>query len=235
MKNKYNIQVSWYVHSVQSSRRTSAWEAMVRLALAQTLFGLLSQPWWICLPTVIFIWNSFLFLLISLNISHNSYFTLTTWRYNQASGEEGGGGRNPVNSWWGWECATRFSKSWPYFRPKNVIFHTRFQTCLLGRNYVIIPYIRAQTKKFFKLIFLELKRTFIHSRRYLENHTRFQTKMGKCIPVFWAKRRANPTRWGGTLLYSLHKGVPPPPLPPSLSVSPQFIETDSFIERFVKP
>ena len=32
----------------------------------------------------------------------------------------------PGNSWW--VCAARFSKSWPYFRPKNVIFHTRFQT-----------------------------------------------------------------------------------------------------------
>ena len=93
---------------------------------------------------------------------------------------------------------------------------------------------QRKQKKFFKLICLELKRTFIHSRRYLENHTRFQTKMGKCISVFRAKWRANPTRWGGTQLYSLHKGVPPSPPTPSLSVSPQFIETDSFIERFVK-
>ena len=160
MKNKYNIQVSWYVHSVQSSRRASAWEAMVRLALAQTLFGLLSQPWLICFPTVIFIWNSFLFLLISLNISHNSYFTLTAWRYNQASE---GGGVNPVNSWWGWGCATRFSKSWPYFRPKNVIFHTRFQTCLLGRNYVIITYIRAQTKKILQINLFGIE-TNVHTR-----------------------------------------------------------------------
>ena len=160
MKNKYNIQVSWYVHSVQSSRRASAWEAMVRLALAQTLFGLLSQPWLICFPTVIFIWNSFLFLLISLNISHNSYFTLTAWRYNQASE---GGGVNPVNSWWGWGCATRFSKSWPYFRPKNVIFHTRFQTCLLGRNYVIIPYIRAQTKEILQINLFGIE-TNVHTR-----------------------------------------------------------------------
>ena len=30
--------------------------------------------------------------------------------------------------------------------------HTRFQTWSLGRNYVIITYIRAQTKKFFKTI-----------------------------------------------------------------------------------
>ena len=35
-------------------------------------------------------------------------------------------GGTPGNSLWG--CAARFSKSWPYFRPKNVIFHTRLQT-----------------------------------------------------------------------------------------------------------
>ena len=47
-----------------------------------------------------------------------------------------GGGVTPGNSRWG--CATRFSKSWPYFRPKNVLFRTCFQTWPLGRNYVII-------------------------------------------------------------------------------------------------
>ena len=41
-------------------------------------------------------------------------------------GAGGGGGVTPGISWW-W-CAARFSKSWPSFRPKNVIFHTRFQT-----------------------------------------------------------------------------------------------------------
>ena len=39
---------------------------------------------------------------------------------------EKGPGSTPGNSWWG--CAARFSKSWPCFRPKNVIFHTHFQT-----------------------------------------------------------------------------------------------------------
>ena len=54
--------------------------------------------------------------------------------------------------------------------------------------------------------------TFIHSRGSPENHTRFQTKLGKVytrVPVFRPKRRKNPTRWGGTYLYSLYKGVPP--------------------------
>ena len=45
------------------------------------------------------------------------------------------GGGTPGNSWWG--CAARLSKSWPYLRPKNVIFHARFQTWPF-RNYVII-------------------------------------------------------------------------------------------------
>ena len=41
---------------------------------------------------------------------------------NTPGGEKG----TPGNSWW--RCAARFLKSWPDFRPKNVIFHTRFQT-----------------------------------------------------------------------------------------------------------
>ena len=38
-------------------------------------------------------------------------------------------GSTSGNSWWG--CAAWLSKSWPYFRPKNVIFHTRSQTWTL--------------------------------------------------------------------------------------------------------
>ena len=62
----------------------------------------------------------------------------------------------------GGACAARFSKSWPYFRPKNVIphpfsdqtskIHTRFQTLPLGKNYVIITQLREQTKNFLKRI-----------------------------------------------------------------------------------
>ena len=36
------------------------------------------------------------------------------------------GGGTSENSWWG--CSALFSKSWPDFRPKGVIFLTRFQT-----------------------------------------------------------------------------------------------------------
>ena len=38
-----------------------------------------------------------------------------------------GWGCTPKNLGWG-GCAARFSKSLPYFTPKDVIFHTRFQT-----------------------------------------------------------------------------------------------------------
>ena len=37
--------------------------------------------------------------------------------------------------------------------------------------------------------------TFILSRSSLENHTRFQTKMGKVYHVFRPKRTKNITRW----------------------------------------
>ena len=90
----------------------------------------------------------------------------------------------PGNSWWG--SATRFFKSSPDFRPKKCNFphpfsdktskiHTRFQIWPLGRNYVMITQIRAQTKKLFTpfriRIFLFLSysfgvetiNTFIHS------------------------------------------------------------------------
>ena len=80
--------------------------------------------------------------------------------------------------------------------------HTRFQTWPLGRNYYLV---RAQTKKYsnpFRIrIFLFLSysfgietiNTFIRSRSSLENHTRFQSKMGKVHTRFQtAKWRKNP-------------------------------------------
>ena len=58
---------------------------------------------------------------------------------------------------------------------------------------------------------IETINTFIRSRSSLENHTRFQTKKGKVYTRFQTKRPKNPTLWGGTYLYDLYKGVPPPP------------------------
>ena len=51
----------------------------------------------------------------------------------------------------------------------------------------------------------------IHSRSSLENHTLFQTKMGKVYTRFQTKRPKNQTLWGGTYIYGLYMGVPPPP------------------------
>ena len=56
--------------------------------------------------------------------------------------------------------------------------------------------------------------TFIHSRSSPEKHTRFQTKMDKVYPRFQTKTAQKPYPMGSyipTYLYSLYKGVPPPP------------------------
>ena len=42
---------------------------------------------------------------------------------------------------------------------------------------------------------IETMNKFTYSRSSLENHTQFQTKMGKCIPVFRPKRRKNPAQY----------------------------------------
>ena len=74
----------------------------------------------------------------------------------------GGGGSTPGNFWRG--CArlvlqilTRFQTkkcNFPHpFSDQTSKIHIRFQTWPLGRNYVIITKIRAQTKQFFKSIF----------------------------------------------------------------------------------
>ena len=137
-------------------------------------------------------------------------------------------GGTPGNSWWG--CAAWFSKSRPYFRPKNVIFHTRFQTWPL-RNYVIITYIRKATKtisknpfRIFMFLFLsysfgiETINTFVPATAVpLKTIPGSRPKWAKSIPAFRPKRRKtpgkNPTRWGGTYLYGLYREVPP--LPPA--------------------
>ena len=51
----------------------------------------------------------------------------------------------------------------------------------------------------------------------------FRPKWAKCIPVFRPKRRKNPTRWGGTYLYSLYKGLPLPPGSLSMSIESKYI------------
>ena len=88
---------------------------------------------------------------------------------------------------------------------------------------------------------------FIHSlhRSSLENHTRFQSKMGKSIPVFRPKRPKIHTLCGSTNLHGLYRGVPPPPLSPGeperhkcRTVKPRFtdarfIQTHHYYRQFV--
>ena len=54
---------------------------------------------------------------------------------------------------------------------------------------------------------------FIHSCSYLENQTRFQTKMGKVHTRFQTGTVPGTVHafWGCAYLYHLCKGVPPPP------------------------
>ena len=137
-------------------------------------------------------------LVISINF-------ITLFRTKDKTQQSRGAG-TPGDSWWG--CAVGFLKSRPYFRPKNVIFHTRFQTWALGRNYAITC-IRAQTKKilqthfefaYFSLSFLLIWNGsdwfFIHSRSSLKNHTRFQTKMGEVYTSFRSKTAQKPYPMG---------------------------------------
>ena len=112
------------------------------------------------------------------------------------------------NSWWGCAVAVRLSNLTPYFRPKNVIFHTRFKTwpSLLRLERIL--------KKFFKSIWnshiyiyigIETINTFIPFCSSRKNHTRFQTKMGKVYTRFQTKTEQKPTQWvgrGGTYPYS---------------------------------
>ena len=56
---------------------------------------------------------------------------------------------------------------------------------------------------------------YVHTlRSSLENHTRFQTKMGKVYTLFQiktAQKHYPILGWGGTYLYGLYKRTPPPP------------------------
>ena len=56
--------------------------------------------------------------------------------------------------------------------------------------------------------------------------------MGKVYTGFRPKRRKNPTRYkGGTYLYSLYEGVPPPP-PPRAKFLNALNETQMFTRQF---
>ena len=106
----------------------------------------------------------------------------------------GGGGAprppTPGNSWWG--CAAQFSKSWPYFRPKDVISHTRFQTRPLKSMPVFRTGLYAEIMLLLFLSYsfgIETMNTFIHSRSSFKNHTWFQTsKVFTCFQTEMAQK-----------------------------------------------
>ena len=115
-------------------------------------------------------------------------------------------GGTPGNSWRG--CAARFFKSWPDFRPKNVIFHTRFRTRPLKSIPIFRPGFRQKlcyhyidysaNKKIIQIHFqfayfsffpysfgIETINTFIHSIVSSKTISDFRPKWAKCIrPVF---------------------------------------------------
>ena len=130
-------------------------------------------------------------------------------------------------------CAARFFKSWPDFRPNNVIFHTRFQTRSLKsipvfrpgfrQKFVISTLIRPKTKIFFKSIsssHISLSFPLIWNwhdkyvlilRDSLENHTRFQTKMGKVYTRFQTKTAQKPYLTGRHIsIWLIYWSTPPP-------------------------
>ena len=72
---------------------------------------------------------------------------------------------------------------------------------------------------YFFLIHLELTiNTFIHARSSFENHTRFQTKMGKMCTRFQTKKAQKPYPLGRHInIWLIYGCTPPPPPPPSKS------------------
>ena len=116
-----------------------------------------------------------------------------------------------------WGCAARFFKSWPYFRPKNVISHTSrplktisvfrhgLQAEIMSLSLLRLERKQKNSSNRFRIgIFLflsysfaiETMNTFIHSRNSLKNYIRFQTKMGKVFIRFQTKTAQKPYPMG---------------------------------------
>ena len=72
---------------------------------------------------------------------------------------------------------------------------------------------RIRTFLFLSLLIWNCNDQYVHTlRRFLENHTRFQTKMGKMYTRFQTKTAQKPYPMGRHIpiwLYGLYKGVPP--------------------------
>ena len=108
----------------------------------------------------------------------------------------GGGGGTPGNSLWA--CAAQLSKSWPYFRPKILLFRSNS----FG---------------------IETINTFIRSRSSLENHTRFQTRMGEVYTHFQTRKGSKGIPFGEAHTYMAYiREYPPPPTPIALGSNQKF-------------
>ena len=125
---------------------------------------------------------------------------------------------------------------WPDFRPKSVIFRTRFQTRppksilvfwdLAFRQKLCYHYLDWGANKqilqihfefayfSFFLTHLELKRKIRPYTPVVPSKTTpaaIPDQNGQSLYPFSDQNGANPSRWGGTYLkYSSYKGVPPP-------------------------
>ena len=151
--------------------------------------------------------------------------------YNQYKWLPGG---TPVNSWWG--CAARFYKSWPHFRPKYVIFHTRVQTGPLKS----IPFFRpalweimlsllrleGQQRDFLKAILnshITLSILFIWNwhEKYVHTLPWFPRKLkpdldknGQNLYPFSDRNDAKTIPFGAADTYIAYISPPPLPTPP---------------------
>ena len=100
-------------------------------------------------------------------------------------------------SWWG--CATRFSKSWSYFRQKLSLSTPVFSPKI---TYICLKSYQIRILSCF-LVHLELKWQI---RLYtpvvpLKTIPGSRPKCAKSIPFFRLKRPNNPILWGSTYLY----------------------------------
>ena len=106
------------------------------------------------------------------------------------------------------------------FSDQTSKIHTRCQTWHLGRNYVIYANKKNYSKPFRIRIFFSLSYSFgietikyvPRLRRSLENHTRFQTKMGKVCTHFQTKTAQKPYPMGQYITYMAYLWHYPPPL-----------------------
>ena len=149
-------------------------------------------------------------------VARSPFFEVSAHGYNPG---RGGGGAGAYS----WDflvgCATWFFKSWPDFRPKNVIFHTHFQTRTIKSIPIFRPglypeimlsliRLECKQKKFFEsnwnshtvlsfLLIWDWNHKYFHTLfSALENHTRFQTKMGKVYTRFQTKTAQKPGPMG---------------------------------------